>query len=128
SDLRSVLAFDLNPNDPALAEYLPGWTEISDVRDTQGQIALFDRLIIDDETPKVVDLGPESFQSFFAVMSEIGFIGEARQKSIEPIVLFVIDPDRLSVRTYAGLQERFRDLGLVPVHNDYVTESYPDRA
>jgi len=127
SDLRSVLAFDLNPNDPALADYLPGWTEVADVRDTKGQIALFDRLIIDDETPKVVDLGPESFQSFFAVMDEIGFVEEARRRSVEPVILFLIDPDRLSMRTYADLQQRFHDLALVPVNNDYVTKGYPHR-
>jgi hypothetical protein len=127
ADGRPVQAFDLNPDDPALAEYLPACTRLADVRDTQGQMRLFDRLIVEDETPKVVDIGPDLFQSFFAVMDEIGFVREARRRGIEPVVLFVIDPDRLSTRTYAGLQQRFHDLAVVPVNNEYVTKGYPHR-
>ena len=127
ADLRSVVAFDLNPHDPALADYLPGWTEIADVTESQGQIALFDRLIIDDGMPKVVDLGIEGFRAFFTVMHDVDFVDEARRRGIEPVILFIVDPDRMCERAYADLRERHPGVALVPVFNEAVTRGYDYR-
>jgi hypothetical protein len=124
ADLRPVAGFDLNPNDPALADFLPGWTAVANVSDMREQIGLFDRLITADGTPKVVDLGPEAFQPFFAVMQQIEFVPEARYRGIEPMVLFMVDPDRLSARSYAGLRQRFPDTIVIPVYNEVVTKGY----
>src|SRR5205823_3597935 len=65
---RRALAFDANPNDPALSEYLPA--EPATIADTPGQMALFDRLIVNDGTPKVVDLAADQFERLVAVLPE----------------------------------------------------------
>jgi hypothetical protein len=49
------MAFDLNPDGDALRDYLPALAIAAEVDDTAGQMALFDRLIFNDGTPKVVD-------------------------------------------------------------------------
>ncbi len=64
---RSVAAFDLNAGERTLAQFLPEKTTIATVRDINGQMALFDRLIADEDTTKVIDLGHESFEAFFSV-------------------------------------------------------------
>src|SRR5882757_7672669 len=67
---RKVAAFDLNAGDNTLAQFLPERAATAEIADIQGQMALFDHLIADDETNKVVDLGHESFASFFAVAKQ----------------------------------------------------------
>ncbi len=119
-DGRPVTAFDLNTDEPSLLDYVPGYTSTANIADIQGQMALFDRLIVDDKTAKIVDLGPASFDQFFAVMRQIDFVEEARRRSVEPVTLFMVDPDRASVQAYAGLQRRLAEMVLVPVHNEGV--------
>ena len=63
------------------------------IDDIKGQMALFDRLIADDGVTKVVDLGHESFEAFFALAEQIGFAEEAHRRGIAPAILFVITPD-----------------------------------
>ena len=110
-------AFDLNPNETALADLLPLVTSKADIGSTQGQMALFDRLIVDDGVPKVVDLGHTLFERFFALTKEIGFIEEAARRALEPLILFAADPHPASSRAYLELQERFADALVVPVFN-----------
>ena len=98
---RAVEGYDLHPREPALAERFPHLVWPIDVGCTRGQMQLFDRLLEDDSTTKVIDLGCDFFDQFFAVMQEISFVTEARQRSIEPIVLFVTDPETATIRTYA---------------------------
>jgi hypothetical protein len=54
-------------------------------------------------------------------MTEIGFVAEARRRSIEPIVLFVADPAAATVRAYADLRHRLETTVFVPVHNESVS-------
>jgi hypothetical protein len=115
---RSVEAFDLNSGEGTLAQFLPAHVTASAIGDIKGQMALFDRLISDDGTTKIVDLGHESFESFFAVAHQIGFAEEARKRGIAPAILFVVTPDRTSVEAYRGLRNRLRQATLTPVHNE----------
>ena len=62
---RSVAAFDLNVGERTLVQFLPEKTTIATIRDINGQMALFDRLIADEDTSKVIDLGHELFEFFF---------------------------------------------------------------
>ena len=52
-------------------------------------MALFDRILSDHWRTTVIDLGQGLFDQFFKVMAEIVFEDEARQKLIQPIVLFI---------------------------------------
>jgi hypothetical protein len=115
---RSVEAFDLNSGEGTLAEFLPTQTTAAEIGDITGQMALFDRLVAGDDTTKIVDLGHESFEPFFALASQIGFADEARRRSIAPAILFVITPDRTSVEAYRNLRSRLPQAALTPVHNE----------
>ena len=115
---RSVAAYDLNAGERTLVQFLPEKTTIATIRDINGQMALFDRLVADEDTTKVIDLGHESFESFFAVAHQIGFVEEARQRSIAVAILFMATPDHTSVEAYRNLRNRFAQATLAPVHNE----------
>src|SRR5450830_880760 len=115
---RSVAAFHLHSGEGTLAQFLPEHATASEIVDIQGQMALFDRLVADDGTTKIVDLGSESFESFFALASQIGFAEEARRRGIAPAILFVITPDHTSVEAYRGLRRRLSPATLAPVLNE----------
>jgi hypothetical protein len=85
-------------------------------------MALFDLLILDDGVGKVVDLGHACFERFFALAEEIGFIDEARRRSLEPVIMFPADPHSACVQAYADLMRRFPSTVLVPVFNDAIVK------
>jgi hypothetical protein len=115
---RSVAGFDLNSGEGTLAEFLPEQAAAAEIVDIQGQMALFDRLIAEDDTTKIVDLGHESFASFFEVARQIGFAEEARRHGVAPAILFVVSPDETSVEAYRNLRSRLPLAMLTPVHNE----------
>jgi hypothetical protein len=121
-DGRSVVAFDASPNDASLSHYLPECTERASIGDVKSQMALFDRLLINDAKPKVIDVAAELFDSFFALMANIGFLEEAPKQSISPVVLFVADRQQASSEAYELLWRRFPDSLVVPVHNQAVMD------
>ena len=105
---RPVAAFDVNPDEFKLIDYLPAYTAAASLNDTRGEMALFDQLVLEDQVPKVVDLGHQPFDRFFAVMQQIDFAAEARRRAIAPMVLFVADPDERARQGYAMLATAFR--------------------
>jgi hypothetical protein len=116
-DGRKFAAFDINPDDFSLAQQLPDDTSIAHIGDTKGQMALFDQLILADETSKVVDVGYKCFDQFFNVLKDIDFNSEAYLESIAPVVMFMAEPDDRSAQAYDALAKRFPELPLVPVLN-----------
>jgi hypothetical protein len=81
-------------------------------------MALFDRLVADDDAAKIVDLGHERYEAFFALAQRIGFAEEARRRNIAPSVLFMATPDSTSVEAYDKLRRRMPQFTLTPVHNE----------
>ena len=116
---RPVVGYDLNPREPTLTGRFPQLVWPIDIAHTRGQMQLFDRLIADTASTKVVDLGYAAFDQFFTVVREIGFVQEARRRLSEPVVLFVSDPAASTVRSYAELR-RTLAATFVPVHNESV--------
>jgi hypothetical protein len=116
----AVTAFDINLREPSLLDYLPGVTETAQIGDTFGQMALMDRLIVNDGVPKVVDLGFHAFDDFFRIIADIGFMKEADRRGVDPIVLFIPDRDRAAAVAWAMLRATFPNAALVPVENEYV--------
>jgi hypothetical protein len=116
-DDRPVVAFDLADEGPQLTDYLPEFATLADIGDTRGQIAFFDRLIADQEAAKVIDLSHRAFENFFTVVQTIDFFEEARRRSIEPLILFVIAPDPKSPKAYAMLRRSFTAASLMAVRN-----------
>jgi hypothetical protein len=118
---RSVAAFDLNVGERTLAQFLPEKTTVATIRDINGQMVLFDRPVADENITKVIDLRHESFESFFSVAHQIGFVEEARRRSVAVAILFTVTPDdsdasaQRNVRTRAASRQvsagqwKFRD-------------------
>jgi hypothetical protein len=117
---RPLVGFDLNPREPMLAGRFPKLVWPVDITDIRGQMELFDRLIADTTSTKVIDLGYAPFELFFRVMGEIGFAQEARRRGTEAIVFFVTDQAVATVRIYGELQLSVAAT-FVPVHNESVS-------
>jgi len=113
-------AFDINLKEPSLLDYLPDITETADVIDTYGKMQLMDRIIVDDGLSKVIDLGYHAFDEFFKMSDQIGFLKEAARRNVAPIILFVADTDRGSVRAHEMLSEQIPPHNLIVVDNEYV--------
>jgi hypothetical protein len=124
ADDRPLVAFDLNPREPSLSSHFPQLVWTVDIANTRGQMELFDQLIADDMTAKVVDLGYAPFEQFFSVMAEIGFMNEARRHGIEPIVLFISDRAPATAHAYQDLRETLPKTIFVPVHNEAVSVTF----
>ena len=114
---RPLVGYDLDPREPALAGCFPSLVWPVDIADTRGQMALLDRILSDHWRTTVIDLGQGLFDQFFKIMTEIGFEHEARQKLIQPIVLFIADSAPFTAQTYAELRGRLEQTIFVPVHN-----------
>jgi hypothetical protein len=122
-----VLAFDIAIREPSLIDYLPRLTETAEIDDTYGKIQLMDQLIIDDGVAKVIDLGYYSFDEFFKMSEEIGFLKEAARRNVAPVVLFCADTDRVSTRSYDMLRHQVSRSHLITVENEHVLrDDLPD--
>lgn len=115
---RPVAAFDLNAGEGTLAQFLPEHVTRSTIDDLKGQMALFDRLMTEDDAAKIVDLGRASFEHFFVLANQFGFAQEATRRGIVPVLLYLMSPDRTSVEAYRGLCSRLPEVMLAPVHNE----------
>jgi len=115
-----VVSFDINLKEPSLLDYLPDITETADVIDTYGKMQLMDRVIVNDGVAKVIDLGYHAFDEFFKMCDEIGLMKEALRRSVAPVILFVADSDRASVRGYGTLQSLIPPNALAVVDNEFV--------
>jgi len=119
-DARPVMAFDLADEGPQLTDFMPERVTAADIGDIFGQIDFFDTVLADNLTTKVVDLSHRIFANFFIIIQKIGFFEEARLRGIQPILLFMVDPDPKSARAYSILQRWFTTVPLVPVRNHAV--------
>jgi hypothetical protein len=112
---RPLVGYNLDPRELALAGCFPSLVWPVDIADTRGQMSLFDRILADHWRTTVIDLGHGLFDQFWA---EIGFEDEARQKLIQPIVLFITDSAPFTAQTYVELRGRLERTIFVPVHNE----------
>jgi hypothetical protein len=114
---RPLVGFDLNPHEPALAGRFPALVWPVDISDIRGQMELFDRLVADTASTKIIDLGYRSFEQFFAVVGDIGLAEETRRRGIDTVVFFITDQAVATARTYATLRARVPAI-FEPVHNE----------
>ena len=119
----NICAFDVAPGDDALRDYLPGVALVADIADTRSQVALFDRLILDDGITKVVDLGSTRLSSASSRSSRTSALsprpaGAPSSRSI----LFAADAHSASAAAYADLRRRLPDTVVVPVFNEAITQ------
>jgi len=88
---RLLVGFDLNPREPTLAGRFPKLVWPVDIGDIRGQMELFDQLVADTASTKVIDVGYGPFEQFFTVIGDIGFAEEARRRGMDAIVFFLTD-------------------------------------
>jgi hypothetical protein len=119
-DAQPTNAYMINPIDVTLNDFLPRTASNISLSETRGQMALFDRLVIDDATTKIIDLGHQALDQFFTIAYDIEFAAEARRHGIDVLVAYVADPSEQSLRTYAALRERFPEFSFVPTFNDAI--------
>jgi hypothetical protein len=117
ADARQIAAFDLADEPPQLADYLPAHVTAVDITDIRSQMALFDGLIADNAVPKVIDVGYRAFGLFFSIVHKIDLFEEARRRGIEPVILFMIDPDPKAEKAYSLLRRSFPGISLLPARN-----------
>ena len=120
-----VAAFDLADEGPQLADFLPRCTTIADLSDATGQMALFDQIIADRRTTKIIDVSHRAFKDFFTIAQKIGFFEEARRQGMEPLILFMIAPGPKSAKAYTILGRWFAEASLLPVRNQLVAKGIP---
>jgi len=114
---KDFLGFDTDPREPDYGARFPGAVTVVDPVKIEGQVALFDRLLVPDETPKIVDVWHRSYEAFVATIDEIGFMDEARRRSVQPIALFHADPTEASLAAALALDRRWPELSTVIVTN-----------
>ena len=93
---RGFLGFDADPHEPDYALRFPARVRNVDVASTQGQVAMIDRLLVPDGEAKIIDLWSRSYERFFSLIHDIGFVEEARSRNIEPVILFHADATQTS--------------------------------
>src|SRR6266446_412874 len=104
ADARPVAAFDLSDEAPGLADFL-----------TTRHVTI----------PKIIDLSHREFANFFTIVDKIGLFEEAQRRSIEPLILFLIDPSPVAAKAYGLLRRRFPGISLLPVRNLTVAKGLP---
>jgi hypothetical protein len=128
ADARTVAAFDLSDEAPGLADFVARHVTIPSISDTRGQVRFFDGLIETCNIPKIIDLSHREFANFFTIVDKIGLFEEARRRSVEPLILFLIDPSPIAAKAYDLLRRRFTGISLLPVRNLTVAKGLPYRA
>ncbi|MBI3275478.1 MAG: hypothetical protein HYZ60_05960, partial [Methylocystis sp.] len=115
---QPVEGFDTDPHEPTYGPLFGDVVRVIDATDIRGQIALFDRLLVHDEIPKVVDVWHRSYERFFATVKDIGFIEEARRSGVEPVVLFHADATETALAGALALAAAWRDQTMIVVNNE----------
>lgn len=114
----AVDGFDTDSREPAYALRYPDFSSVVDIFNIQGQIALFDRLVVPDGRPKIIDVWSRSYEQLFGAIAEIGFLEEAARAGVEPIVLHQSDPSPMAARNARLLTTIWPRLRVTVVHNE----------
>jgi hypothetical protein len=115
---RGFVGFDADPHEPDYAPRFPGRVQNVDLATTQGQIAMIDRLLVPDGEAKVIDLWSRTFERFFALIQDIGFVEEARRNNIEPVILFHADASQASPSCAYGLAHALPGVETLLTYNE----------
>jgi hypothetical protein len=115
---RGFVGFDADPHEPDYAPRFVGRVQNVDLATTQGQIAMIDRLLAPDGEAKIVDLWSRSYQRFFTLIQDIGFVEEARSKNVEPVILFHVDSSQVSPSAAYQLANALPTVETLLVYNE----------
>jgi hypothetical protein len=119
---RSFRGFDTDAHEPSFKQRFPDDVTVADLNTIQGQMALIDPLLNNDGVAKIIDLWHRALEPFFALVDHTGFVSEARDRGVEPILLYVDDGSARAGEVVKRIGERYPDLQLVVVQNDVVSQ------
>lgn len=114
---RTPEGFDIDPSEPDYGARFPQCVTIVDASKVQGQIAIFDRLLAHDGTPKIVDVQHRFYDAFFETIDQIGFMDEAERSLVQPIVVFHTDASEASLDASRALIRRWSNPFLIVAVN-----------
>ena len=114
---RLFLGFDTDPHEPVFAACFPQNVIVSDLTTVQGQMAIVDPLLVNDEVPKIIDLWHRSMEGFFTLLDQTDFIAEALNIGVEPVFFFVADASTRSLDAATRLVARYPKLQMIIAEN-----------
>ncbi|MCW2285179.1 hypothetical protein M2323_003075 [Rhodoblastus acidophilus] len=123
---RGFVGFDADPHEPDYAPRFSGRVQNVDLASTQGQIAMIDRLLVPDGEAKIIDLWSRSYDRFFTLIQDIGFVEEARSKNVEPIILFHADASQASPAAAWSLANALPTVETLLTYNEGAAPLGPD--
>lgn len=115
---RQFAGFDTHSYEPEFAERFPRQVAVVDLNSVQGQMALFDPLLVHDEVPKIIDLWHHTVDAFFTLWDHMDFAAEARRIGVEPIVFLFAEPSPRSLAIASHIVDRHPDLTMIAVNNE----------
>jgi hypothetical protein len=115
---RSFIGFDTDPHESRFAYQFPECVSIADLATIQGQIGLFDNLLLADRVTRIVDVWSRSWKTFFDIASTTDFFAEAMRRDVTPYVLFVADGSEKSLEAAETMHALWPDLGIAVVGNE----------
>ncbi len=115
---RQFAGFDTHSYEPEFAERFPQQVALVDLNSVQGQMALFDPLLVHDEVPKIIDLWHQGAAPFFMLWDHMDFVAEARRIGVEPIVFLFAEPSPRSLAIASRIIDRHPDLTMIAVNNE----------
>jgi hypothetical protein len=80
-------------------------------------MSLIDPSLINDETPKVLDLWHRAMEGFFTLVDQTDFFVEARNAGVEPVFFFIADASTRSLDAATRLAARYPDQQMIIVEN-----------
>ena len=118
SKQRPFAGFDTDAHETPFANCFPQHARVVNLTAIQGQISLFDRLLVHDDVPKIVDVWNRSFRPFFSIIRDTGFFEEARRLSVEPVLLFVADAGNECLEAARQIHQQWPDVSMIAVNNE----------
>lgn len=115
---QAFAGFDTDPHESQFAQCFPRDVSVADLATIQGQIALFDNLLLADGVPKIVDVWARAWRTFFDIAATTEFFPEAARRGVRPYLLYVPDGSENALRIVEDMLAQWPELGLAVVGNE----------
>jgi hypothetical protein len=115
---RPFEVFDTDSHFAPMTAWFPRQVRRADLACVNGQIALFDSLLVHDGAWRIVDVWCRSYRAFFDLAAEIGFFQEAHARGVPVYVLFAADASEGSITQAWDIAERGPHASMLIVAND----------
>jgi len=115
---QPFVGFDTDPHESQFAQSFPRDVSVADLATIQGQVALFDNLLLTDGVPKIVDVWTRAWRSFFDIATTTEFFAEAGKRGVRPYLLYIPDGSESALQTAEDMLAKWPELGLAVVGNE----------